>query len=156
MSVVIAATDDDGLLAEFYHRHWLDMGLPPGAVAPDWRARALDFIAEARRSRAFAGFLARDAGLPVGGACCQVVDRVFPAFRTVDPPRVGYVWGVWVEPAQRGRGTGAALVRACLAHLTAAGCGRALLHAGERARPLYARMGFTGTDELAIALPVPG
>lgn len=156
MSVGIVPTDDDGLLADFYHRHWLDMGLPADAVAPDWRAQALAFIADARRSRAFAGFLAVEDGRPVDGACCQIVDRTFPAFRTVDPPRVGYVWGVWVEPASRGRGTGAALVRACLAHLAAAGCGRALLHAGERARPLYDRLGFAPTDELAIALPVRG
>jgi GNAT superfamily N-acetyltransferase len=152
MTIVIAETDDDGLLAGHYHRHWLSMGLAPDDVAPDWRERALTFIAEARRGRAFAGFVARDAGEPVGSACCHVVDRAYPAFRVADAPVVGYVWGVHVEPSIRGRGIGAALVRACVAHLSARGCGRVLLHAGERSRPLYQRLGFEPTDEMALAL----
>ncbi|HZF67052.1 MAG TPA: GNAT family N-acetyltransferase [Gemmatirosa sp.] len=152
MAIVIAETDDDALLADYYHQHWLAMGLAPADVAPDWRERALAFIAAARHGRAFAGFVARDAGRPVGGACCHLVERAYPAFRVGDPAVVGYVWGVYVEPASRGRGLGAALVRACLGHLSARGCGRALLHAGEQSRPLYERLGFAGTDELALVL----
>jgi GNAT superfamily N-acetyltransferase len=152
MAIVIAGTDDDALLAGYYHRHWLSMGLAPADVAPAWRDNALGFIAGARRGRAFAGFVARDAGGPVGGAGCHLVERAYPAFRVADAPVVGYVWGVYVEPASRGVGVGAALVRACLDHLSARGCGRVLLHAGERSRPLYERLGFAPTDELALAL----
>jgi len=152
VTAVIVETDDDALLADYYHRHWLAMGLAPADVAPAWREQALAFIAEARRGRAFAGFVARDADGPVGGACCHLVERAYPAFRVADAPVVGYVWGIYVEPSSRGRGLGAALVRACLAHLSARGCGRVLLHAGERSRPLYARLGFAPTDELALAL----
>jgi hypothetical protein len=43
-------------------------------------------------------------------------------------------------------------VPACTSHLIAIGCGRVLLHAGERSAPLYARMGFTPTDELSASL----
>ena len=152
MAIVIAETDDDALLAGYYHRHWLSMGLAPADVAPDWRASALSFMAEARRARAFAGFVARDAGGPVGGACCHLVERAYPAFRVADARVVGYIWGVYVEPSSRGHGVGAALVRACLEHLSARGSGRVLLHAGERSRPLYERLGFEPTDELALAL----
>ena len=152
MAIVIAETDDDALLADYYHQHWLAMGLAPADVAPDWREGALAFIAGARRGRAFAGFVARDAGRPVGGACCHLVERAYPAFRAGDARVVGYVWGVYVEPSSRARGLGAALVRACLGHLSARGCGRALLHAGEQSRPLYERLGFEATDELALVL----
>jgi GNAT superfamily N-acetyltransferase len=152
MTIEIAETQDDGLLAEYYGRHWIEMGTAPADAAPDWRERALAFIAEARVGRSFRGFVALDGGRPVGGAGCHMVERAFPAFRTTDAEAVGYVWGVYVEPAVRGRGAGATLVRACLAHLSALGCGRALLHAGERSRPLYERLGFTATDELAVAL----
>ena len=152
MAIVIAETEDDALLAGYYHRHWLSMGLAPADVAPAWRENAREFIAEARRGRAFAGFVARDAGGPVGGACCHLVERAYPAFRVADAPVVGYVWGVYVEPERRGRGIGAALVRACVAQLSARGCGRVLLHAGERSRPLYERLGFAPTDELALTL----
>ena len=88
----------------------------------------------------------------MGGACCHLVERAYPAFRVADARVVGYLWGVYVEPSSRGRGLGAALVRACLGHLSARGCGRALLHAGEQSRPLYERLGFERTDELSLVL----
>ena len=151
-TIEITGAGDDALLAEFYHLHWLDMEVAPADVRPDCRERALAFIANARRERAFAGFVVIEAGRAVGGACCHVVERAYPAFRAADAPVVGYVWGVYVRPASRGRGVGAALVRACLDHLSARGCGRALLHAGGRSRPLYERIGFEPTDELAMTL----
>jgi GNAT superfamily N-acetyltransferase len=148
----IVESHDDALLAEFYGRHWHAMGIDEAAVAPDWREAALAFIASARVQAGFAGFVARDAGRPIGAACCHLVARVFPAFRVGDAARIGYVWGVYVDPDHRSRGTGAALVRACVAHLDARGCDRALLHAGDRSRPLYARLGFVPTDEMALAI----
>jgi hypothetical protein len=39
-----------------------------------------------------------------------------------------------------------------MAHLKSIGCGRVLLHSGERSAALYGRMGFTPTDELAATL----
>jgi len=153
MATMIAPTDDDALLASFYHRHWLDMGLPHDDARPDWQAEALAFIAQARADRAFAGFVALHAGQPIGSACCHIVERAYPAFRRADALILGYVWGVYVHPAHRGGGIGARLVRACLDHLVAQGCGRALLHAGDRSRPLYRRLGFQPTNELARSLP---
>ena len=47
-----------------------------------------------------------------------------------------------VEPAARGQGVGAALLRAAEAQARAAGAGRIGLHAQARARDLYARGGF--------------
>lgn len=156
VAIEIAAPEEDGLLADFYHRHWLDMGLPAEEVAPDWRAQALDFIAAARRENGFTGFVARRAGQPLGGACCHHVARAYPRFRASDAARTGYVWGLYVVPACRGRGIGTALVRACLDHLAAQGCGRVLLHSGDRSRPVYERLGFAATGELAITPRVPG
>jgi hypothetical protein len=39
-----------------------------------------------------------------------------------------------------------------MAHLKSIGCGRALLHAGERSAALYRGLGFTPTDELSAML----
>lgn len=146
---------DDPQLADFYYQHWLAMGVAEHAIATDWRAQALAFIAQARLHHDFAGFLAHAAGQPVGGACCQRIARVYPAFLASDAEQIGYLWGVYVIPAARGQGLGARLVQACVQHLAALGCGRVLLHAAERARPLYTRLGFQATDELALQLAPP-
>jgi GNAT superfamily N-acetyltransferase len=150
MMARIVETANDELLVDFYRRHWLNMGIDESAVAPEWRAAALEFIANARSGNSFAGFVAVEGDEPVGGACCHVVARAYPAFLAADAARIGYVWGVYVRPGRRGRGIGSALVGACVSRLVGIGCGRVLLHAGDRSRPLYQRLGFRPTDELAL------
>jgi GNAT superfamily N-acetyltransferase len=149
---IIELTSDDALLVENYGFHWIDMGICGADVRGDWRSEARRFLANARESSGFAAFLANVEGDAAGTACCHVVPRAFPAFRTADAARVGYLWGVYVRPEHRGRGIGGMLVSACMAHLKSIGCGRVLLHSGERSTDLYRRMGFTPTDELSAAL----
>jgi GNAT superfamily N-acetyltransferase len=156
MAVKITPTTDDAVLAAHYHRHWLELGTAVAEVAPDWQDQFRTFVRAARGERAFTAFLARTADATLGSACCHLVDRVYPAFHTDDRGPTGYVWGVYVEPAARGQGLGGQLVQACLAHLRLHGCGRVRLHTGMRARPLYERLGFAPTDELALRLHAGG
>jgi GNAT superfamily N-acetyltransferase len=149
---IIELTSDDTLLVENYGLHWLAMGIEGGDARDNWRSEAQHFLEQAREHSGFAAFVAKVEGRPVGTACCHLVPRAFPAFRKADADRVGYVWGVFVRPEQRGRGIGELLVSACMSHLRARGCGRALLHAGERSVGLYGRMGFRPTGELAAVL----
>jgi GNAT superfamily N-acetyltransferase len=110
------------------------------------------FLAEAREAGGFAGLVAWRGDEAIGCACARPMPAAYPAFRQADATRVGYIWGLFVLPAERGQGLGRRLVEACLAHLAAAGCGRALLHAGPKSAPLYARLGFTATGEMALPL----
>ena len=152
MQFAIVESQQDDVLVTFYHNHWLDMGISEHDIAGDWRTTALDFITQARLNHSFAGFLALSDDNRLGGACCHTVDRVFPAFRQTDAVVLGYIWGVYVLPSARGTGIGTALVKQCIRHLKARGCGRILLHAGQQARPIYDRLGFTPTDELALSI----
>jgi GNAT superfamily N-acetyltransferase len=149
---IIELTSDDTLLVENYGRHWQAMGIEAIDVRGDWRSEAQDFLEQAREQSGLAAFVAKVEGQPVGTACCHLVQRAFPAFRKADADLVGYVWGVFVRPEQRGRGIGGMLVSACMSHLRMSGCGRALLHAGDRSAALYRRMGFIPTDEFAAVL----
>lgn len=151
----ITETDDDALLADFYREHWVDMGVTETDAAPGWREQVLSFLRTRRRDRALTAFLACEEQRPVGSACCHVLDAAFPPFRRFDTPQVGYIWGVYVARTWRGRGIGGQLVEACVAHLAAHDCPRALLHAGEKARSLYLRLGFTPTDELGLYISGP-
>lgn len=152
MDIAIELTHNDGALVEYYFEHWLDMGVNRDDVDPNWRNTALAFIADARRTRRFAGFLALLDGKPIGAACCQLIDRVYPSFLVSDAATIGYLWGVYVVPVMRSRGVGAGLVRSCIQHLAMEGCGRVLLHAGVRPT-LYERIGFRFTYEMTADLP---
>lgn len=148
----IKLTLDDALLIDNYGRHWREMGVAERDIRRDWRAEAEWFLRHAREHCGLAGYLAEVDGERAGTACCHITPRPFPAFRTVDTACVGYIWGVYVEPACRGQGLGSLLVSACMEHLRSSGCSRALLHAGERSVPLYRRLGFSPTDEFSVAL----
>jgi len=61
-----------------------------------------------------------------------------------------FVWGMWVEPASRGRGVASRIVERLLDHADAEGRS-VLLHVTEgndTARALYERHGFTATGEV--------
>lgn len=64
---------------------------------------------------------------------------------TPEDPRTGEVYVIGVHPRAAGRGLGAALLRAGLAHLLARGCSRVILYVdegNETAVNLYRRSGF--------------
>lgn len=148
MSIAVEQTEDDALLARHYRLHWSE--LENWQMRPDWEERFHAFLSEARRKQLFQAFAANADGAIVSTACCHEVGRVFPPFRDFDADRLGYVWSVYVGQEHRNRGVGRALVIAALNHLRAIGCGRILLHTGDRSRPLYERIGFFPTDEMAI------
>ncbi|MDY3558901.1 GNAT family N-acetyltransferase [Gemmata sp. JC673] len=52
------------------------------------------------------------------------------------------LWGVATLEPYRGRGYGAAVSRAALAHAASQGCDNAALRSGPKSRPLYERIGF--------------
>jgi GNAT superfamily N-acetyltransferase len=148
----VELTSDDALLVEHYRLHWLEMGVGASDVRQDWHSEAHRFLREARAHQSLAAFVAMEEHQAAGTACCHFLSRTYPAFRKIDAAQVGYVWGVYVRPEHRGRRIGEALVLTCMSHLKSIGCGRVLLHAGERSAPLYRRMGFEPTDELSATL----
>ncbi len=77
--------------------------------------------------------------------------------RTVDgPPRpgsptglVGYVHGMYVEASHRRRKLGMQLMHTLLDHCRAEGLSAVGLHASDMGRPLYEKLGFYPTQEMA-------
>lgn len=149
---LIEPTTDDTLLVNHYRLHWTEIGIHEDDIRSDWREEAFRFIRVARSRDGFSAFVAKENGLSIGTACCQLAPRVFPAFRKVDATRIGYIWGLYVTPKHRFRGVGEELVTTCMSHLRTLGCGRVMLHASERSATLYKRLGFEPTEELVSVL----
>jgi len=140
---------DDDLIISQYREHWLDMGLHRAEIRDDWQTSAERFLHNARIHNQLVSYVALDEDTPVGSANCHVTEQRYPAFRTMDAERCGYLWGVYVHPQHRGNGIGSMLIDQCLVYLKEIGCARATLHAGQRSTPLYLRHGFETTDELS-------
>lgn len=66
--------------------------------------------------------------------------------------RVASIYGLYVEPAERGTGVATSLVRAAVAFAKRSGIDLVTLHAADKARPLYERIGFERSSEMRLFL----
>ena len=148
MHIGLAGPQDVGQLARLL---WLN------ASPDEQRAQSTESFATdladwwAARAGSHLAFVARPAGSDVVGmAWLAVVPRV---------PRPGRmarlsadIQSVFVLPDQRGKGIGAALVRAVTDHALHLGAEHVTVHSSEGAVTLYERLGFTSSPLLLLAL----
>ncbi len=149
MDVGIAGPQDVGHLARL-----LELFASPAERARSTGSFDVDLAGWwAEHVRTHIPFLARDPGADVVGmAWLALVPRV---------PRPGLttrlsadVQSVFVLPAQRGRGIGAALVRAVTDHALRLGATHVTVHSSEGAVSLYERLGFASSP-LLLQTPAP-
>lgn len=118
------------------------------AMAPEFRA----WLEPRLRDGRYFGFAAEHAGSIVAGVGLMEIDWPPHPLHPRDARR-GYVLNVYVEYAHRGRGVARALMAAADAEFRRRGLGYAILHATAAGRPLYERIGWAGTTEMAKRLP---
>lgn len=95
-----------------------------------------------------AGWIAERDGQRVGGLTLTL-NHVLPQYRSPNGRTAG-ILGLFVEPAERGVGLATTLVREAVAFARAWGADIVLLHAADKARPLYEREGFVATKEMRL------
>ncbi len=145
-----ATPDDAALLAR--HRGLVCLAVygwdeaTVGAQMPVWTAFFTDMLAESR----YLGWVAHD-GETVLGSGALLVNAIVP--RPGHPgDRYGRVHSVWVEPAARRQGIARAIMLALIDYARTAMLVRLVLHPSDDGRPLYAALGFTPQDEMALPL----
>lgn len=95
-----------------------------------WRGDVAAFLAEGEGT-----------GRPIGVAVCALFDA---------QPGTAHLFAMWVDPVERGRGVGRALVRAVAARAKERGAGEVTLcvtEGNDAAAALYASSGFVGTAD---------
>ena len=145
-----SADDVLGLAALLWFNHHgeapvqRDAELFAGDLAGWWDARRESHV----------GFVARvgeGAGELVGMAWLALVHRV-PRPGTLDRLSAD-IQSVFVLPDHRGNGVGSALVEAAAARAVELGALNVTVHSGERAVPVYERLGFASSPELLQLTP---
>lgn len=97
------------------------------------------------------GFMAEDAGAVVSGIGLMLVDWPPHPLHPVNSER-GYILNVYVEPAYRGTGLAVELMRRGVEEFARRGVVYATLHASAMGRPVYEKLGWGGTTEMARGL----
>lgn len=68
--------------------------------------------------------------------------------------RRGYILNVYVDIAYRGQGLAKRLMLTVQAEARSLGIGYLVLHASDLGRPVYERMGWIATDEMALRMAI--
>jgi GNAT superfamily N-acetyltransferase len=146
-------TDDLELVCRHREEMFRDAGRNDDVLMPmtehfrEWvKPRLLD--------GSYFGYVMLDDGVPVAGIGLMLIDwPPHPLHPTQD--KRGYVLNVFVEPGYRNRGLAGELMNLADAEFARRGVGYAVLHATEKGKPLYQRLGWDRTTEMAKALNAP-
>ena len=146
-------TDDLELICEHRERMFRESNAPGRTeeILATQTAHFRPWLAQRLRDKSYFGYLVEDAGRPVAGIGLMLIDwPPGPAHPTAD--KRGYVLNVFVEPSHRRQGLAEKLMRMADAEFARRGVTYAVLNATRIGRPLYEKLGWTATNEMAKSL----
>ena len=112
------------------------------------------WVAPRLQDGSYFGYIAEESGAAVAGIGLMTIDwPPHPSHPSHD--QCGYVLNVFVEPSHRSRGLAKMLMQMGEAELARRGVSFAILHATGMGRPLYEKIGWVQTSELAKHLTKP-
>ena len=146
-------TDDLELICEHRERLFRESNAPGRTeqIITTQTAHFRPWVAQRLRDKSYFGYIIEDAGRPVAGIGLMLIDwPPGPAHPTSD--KRGYVLNVFVEPSHRRQGLAEKLMQMADAEFSSRGASYAVLNATRMGRPLYEKLGWTATNEMAKSL----
>jgi ribosomal protein S18 acetylase RimI-like enzyme len=147
-----ATSNDSDLITQHRKAMFADMRDAP---APILETMARNFEPWVRRmitENKYAGWITSDVDRPIASAGLLVLDWA-PHFLDPTCEQRGYILNIFVEPEYRGRGIAQSLTKECMAEAQRRGIGVVALHASEKGRPVYKKLGFTASNEMLFIHP---
>ncbi|MDP3175484.1 MAG: GNAT family N-acetyltransferase [Phenylobacterium sp.] len=141
---------DADLIGRHRHEMFKASGRTDEILAPMTEAFA-KWLVPQLTDDAYFGWIAHEAGVDIAGLGMMVIDwPPHPSHPAQD--RRGYILNVFVEPEHRGRGIARALMGLATDEGRRLGLEYLVLHATAMARPMYEKLGWRQTSEMAIDL----
>src|SRR5437016_14643501 len=145
-----ASLNDLGLLVRHRRGMWSDIALFSKADL-DVADRAYRHWATTQmKANRFVGFIVDVDGQPVASGCVWIM-QVQPRPNWTGT-EAAYLLSMYTEPAHRGRGHGARIVREAIRYAKAREIHVMLLHASPFGESIYQRLGFKRTTEMRLFL----
>ncbi|HEY1771916.1 MAG TPA: GNAT family N-acetyltransferase [Gammaproteobacteria bacterium] len=144
------AVADAAKVTEHRHRMFVDAGKPDDANLRAMSDAFLEWLQPRIESGVYFGWFAEEEGQVVSGLGMMTLD--WPPHPLHLEPLRGYILNVYTEPAYRGRGLAKQLTERAMQEARARKLSLTILHATEMGKPLYAKLGFTGTNEMQYRL----
>lgn len=144
-----AMKQDEAIIAKHLCQIACELEFPPSSIRQDSLEKTIQFIDYARRELRYKGFVAELNNEIIGSTSCQILE-LYPMVS--DQYQKGYIWGVYVEPSHRRQGVATKLMKQAMIYLKEIGCTKAVLHASDQGKLLYARLGYTESNEMVVNL----
>lgn len=155
VQVRLATVQDAKVLAHHRSAMFQDMGLLPDGVAEQLRAASVGFFRAALAGDRWFGWVASIGDSNVGGAVLHLntmPPRNGPAGAFIPSRPQGLIMNVYVEPEHRRGGIAALLMNTVLDFARLKGAASVTLHASQKGKALYEKMGFAPTHEMRLFL----
>lgn len=131
-----------------------DMAHRTEAERAEMSTRFLPWVRAQLEAGTYLGFLAVTPGAGgeqiTAGAGLRFID--WPPSPGFPDAQRAHLLNVFTEPAHRQQGLARLLVQRCLDECRAHGVHNVGLHASDQGRPVYAALGFQGTNEMRLVL----
>ena len=137
---------DVGVVTRHRHRMFVDAGKPDDAALAAMSEAFLPWVTPKLASGEYFGWFAEAEGKVVSGVGMMVL--AWPPHPLHLEPARGYILNVYTEPEWRGRGLAKRLTLLAMDAARERGLNLTILHATEMGKPLYAKLGFKGTNEM--------
>ena len=142
--------DDLELICRHRHEMFKASGRTDAMVAPMTNAFRR-WLEQKLKTGDYFGWIALAANVPVAGLGMMAIDwPPHPSHPGQD--RRGYILNVFVEPEHRGRGIAKALMSMAMNEGRRLGLEYMTLHATAMGRPMYEKLGWQQTSEMAIRI----
>lgn len=128
------------------HRMFVDAGKPDDAKLYAMSEAFQAWLLPRIESGNYFGWFAEEGGQVVAGLGMMTLD--WPPHPLHLEPLRGYILNVYTEPQWRGRGLAKRLTQLAMDAARERGLNLTILHATEMGKPLYAKLGFKGTNEM--------
>ena len=145
-----ASLNDLGLLVRHRRGMWKDIAQFSKADLDAADRAYRHWATRQMKANRFAGFIVDVDREPVASGCVWLMHvQPRPNWKGTT---AAYLLSMFTEPAHRGRGHGARIVREAIRFAEARGIPVMLLHASTFGEPIYTRLGFERTTEMRLFL----
>lgn len=137
---------DAAKVTEHRHRMFVDAGKPDDAALAAMSKAFHAWLLPRIETGEYFGWFAEEGGQVVSGLGMMTLD--WPPHPLHLEPRRGYILNVYTEPSHRGQGLAKQLTQRAMQEARIRKLNLTILHATEMGKPLYAKLGFKGTNEM--------
>lgn len=147
-----ATANDSDLITRHRKAMFADMRNAPEPILDQMGRNFEPWVRRMIAEDKYAGWITSDGEPPIASAGLLILDWA-PHFLDPTCEQRGYILNVFVEPEYRKQGLAQMLTKECMAEARRRGIGVVALHASEKGRPVYEKLGFTASNEMLYVRP---